>query len=841
MSGKSSLTGREVEKTGGKRHRARFRVGRAAASGWLAGRRKLVRLGKGLKNTRTLQLLTVCAFALFWCGITIVRGAGEHNGPKVAAEAAEPYSLPFGPNPFAPGEVRTSSGTFIEADKFIPAAYCARCHTDAHEQWQQSAHRNSFREPFYEKNVNLFIKERGVEATRHCESCHNPVALVSGALTPNSKKPRYFDDEGVTCTVCHSIEKVTYLEGIGSYEIRPPALLLDENGQPMKGTVDERGRPVLGRQTDQLILSNVDAHRRAMMKDFYKTPEMCAVCHKAAMPREIEDYKWRRSFSVYDEWQMSSHSNQSPLPFYKKPVNTCQSCHMQPEAATTDVSQKKGKITSHRWAAANTAIPHFYGFKEQAKAVEEFLKADRVGLDIFTLKKGEAYPTQREATDLIQLRKGVAATGPQLTLGFTTPNVIDAPLYRGYEKPDTTVIAPIDKSAFSLSPGETVTVGVVISNPNVGHNFPTELRDFFEPWVEFKVEDEAGRAVYHSGFLGPDGQVDERAHIFQSVQVTESREKVRHHNIWSTRGRAYDNFIAAGRSELVRYQFRIPEEARGRLRVTARVLYRRFNRFYTDWVLGQSIDYPVIEMATKSVTLNLGENRPATTSLDEKDLVRFNNLGIALLDQLMFADARRAFEKTTEINPRYAYGYINQAIASFWRDFPEMHRLLDKALALEPGGARALYYKAALLRLSGKPAEALEIFKRVEARFPRDRMTLNQMALCYQAMGKHAEARAIFERVLEIDPDDITALFYSIQSLRLMGDDAGAERVNAIYLDKFEDWKINYLANDYLKGDEAARAEAVPWHVHSDVEIGAARTADPLYWTFRTVAPKKKQ
>src|SRR5262249_62430961 len=106
-----------------------------------------------------VPLIALCALA----------GARDDVGSR--------YNLPFGSNLFAPGEVRTTTGSFISADKFIPASYCARCHADAHAQWQQSPHRNSFREPFYKKNVESFIEQYGIESTRHCESCHNPVAL----------------------------------------------------------------------------------------------------------------------------------------------------------------------------------------------------------------------------------------------------------------------------------------------------------------------------------------------------------------------------------------------------------------------------------------------------------------------------------------------------------------------------------------------------------------------------------------------------------------------------------------------------------------------------------------
>jgi tetratricopeptide (TPR) repeat protein len=776
---------------------------------------------------RVAQIIALIGFVVVMLGYAVY-GSDELKGKNESTDEKKNYNLPFGPNPFAPGEVQTSTGTFISADKFIPASYCARCHSSAHAQWAESPHRSSFRGPFYQKNIEDFMKQYGIETSRHCESCHNPIALVSGTLTTGSKAARPFDDEGVTCTVCHSIEKITYLEGIGSYRIAPPALLVDKNGKAFEGKV-----------TDQMILANRNAHKRAMMKDFYRTPEFCAVCHKAALPRQIENYKWRRSFSVYDEWQMSSHSNESPLPFYKKQRSTCQSCHMAPETARVDLAAKQGTIASHRWPASNTALPFFYGFKDQLQRVTDFLKADHLSVDIFTLKKGAAYPTQREGTDLITLRKGAA--GLKVGEGFATINSINAALYPGYQKPDDTVIAPIDKSTFSLTPGETVTFGVVISNKGVGHVFPTELRDFFEPWVEFIAQDATGYIIYQSGFVKPNGEVDERAHKFQSVQVTERSEAVRRHNIWETRGRAYDNFIAPGRSELVRYQFTIPKTAKGPMRVSARVLYRKFNRFFSDYTFGKSVDLPIVEMAGQEITLNLGENRPATSTLNERDLIRFNNLGIALFDQFMYADARRAFEKVTQINSHYDDGYVNQALASFWREnFPEIHKLLDKAIALNPANARALYYEGALLKMENKPDEALKRLQQIEQRYPRDRMILNQMGKCYQALGMQAEACKMFERVLAIDPDDVTALYFVIEGYRQTGNSSLANNTNITYLDKFEDWRIHYFANEYIKKDTVARTEAVPWHIHSDVNIPAAQNADPIYWSSEGV-PKKKQ
>ena len=136
------------------------------------------------------------------------------------------YQFPFGSAPFLPSQARTETGDFISPDNFPPASYCAHCHEEVHQQWRESAHSNSFREPFYLRNVELLIKSKGIEYSRHCEGCHNPIALFSGALTTGSKMARPFDEDGVTCMVCHSISKIQNTSGTGSYVMGIPAVML---------------------------------------------------------------------------------------------------------------------------------------------------------------------------------------------------------------------------------------------------------------------------------------------------------------------------------------------------------------------------------------------------------------------------------------------------------------------------------------------------------------------------------------------------------------------------------------------------------------------------------------
>ena len=129
-----------------------------------------------------LCVMTACALVAAWSW----RGVSAAGDSKLPAG----YELPFGTNPFAPSNAQTSTGRLIAQSEFIPAARCASCHKATHGEWAESAHRNSFREPFYQANVEHLIRERDITVTRHCESCHNPVALFAGVLTKGVKVAR---------------------------------------------------------------------------------------------------------------------------------------------------------------------------------------------------------------------------------------------------------------------------------------------------------------------------------------------------------------------------------------------------------------------------------------------------------------------------------------------------------------------------------------------------------------------------------------------------------------------------------------------------------------------------
>ena len=113
-----------------------------------------------------------------------------------------------------------------------------------------------------------------------------------------------------------------------------------------------------------------------------------------------------------------------------------------------DYGAKNGTFASHRWLAGNTAVPFYYGFDEQLEKTIEFLRAGNfLNVDIVGLKKA------------------------------------------GDEK----LIAPLGSVPFSLEPNNMVEAFVVVQNKNIGHSLIPEVRDLYEAWMEFDVQDAPGK------------------------------------------------------------------------------------------------------------------------------------------------------------------------------------------------------------------------------------------------------------------------------------------------------------------------------------------------------------
>ncbi len=740
------------------------------------------------------------------------------SSPVISAQSDLAITKPT--SPFSPSNAQTLDGNYIPVEQFFSATRCIGCHSDTHTAWSQSLHRNAAREPFYRESADILLKTRGIEFTRHCESCHTPIALFSGALNASAKQQQApfttLDNEGVTCTVCHAITEAR-LDGTGSYTIRSPALLANSDGAPVYGDF-----------TDEQILADIPGHKRAVMRPLLRQPEFCATCHKVDAPPTLNNYKHIRGFTAYDEWQQSGASHESVLPFYYREQRTdCRACHMPKVESTNDKAGKRLQVSgvgsqvdrdlshlfpdtrfiaSHRWLGANTAVPQFYGQAEQVEKTTAFLQKEVLAIDIFALR--------REATGEL--------------------------------------IVPLDGNEATFSPGEEVTAEVVIANRNAAHSFPPEVRDLYEAWVEFEALDATGKQIFRSGYIKADGMLDESAHIYKQIILDEQGRTITRHQIWTTNLKAYDNAIPAGRSDVVRYRFRLPEATSSQFAVKpvrsntanftlrAKVNYRRFNQEYSEFILkrqNRQMTVPIVVMAeAKEVvgnkssqfgvkTVRSNNREPSTANFSR----RWNDYGIALLEQTQFGAAFSAFCRAGELNPDDPDLLTNAAIAAmrterFGPEREQLHRaaeLLERVLS-KPQFAtqnprstlRARYYRALVWRAEGKLSEAAAELVNISQAYPRDREVLCQLAQTNYSLGQLANSRTNFEALLGIDPTDAGAWQFLSPLYLSLGRNEDAQKARQKYLLWRDDPRADAIAARFLPRILKWADERIGAHTH---------------------------
>jgi tetratricopeptide (TPR) repeat protein len=727
-------------------------------------------------------LLVLSAIVLS-IGLAISRPVRAGTDAQAAADVRTAYSehtaltynYRYGKDqPFLPSNMQTDNGQFIEPASFPTAQYCGHCHRETQHQWRESAHSNANRAPWYLRNVGLLNTEKGVEFSRHCEGCHDPISVAAGAITQAGPKKRPYDQDGVTCTVCHSIQSVN-TRGTGSYVLGVPTVMVDENGEPVRRAV-----------TDAEILAHLDRHSSAVMKPFYRTSEFCSACHKAALPRTLNDYKWQRAISLYDEWQNSSFAKESPLPFYRKTeVSTCQTCHMQREKLeVADYGAKNGTLASHRWLGANTLVPLYYRYEEQARLIPEFLRNGVFNVDLFGIEDANASPTST-----------------------------------------TKLSAPLGLKAFTIAPRQKVIVSVILMNKGAAHSHVPEQRDMYESWVAFTVRDAAGKVVAQSGDLQPSGELDPQAHSFTNRLIDKNGSLNAKHEVWNNRVVAYNNTVQSGRSQLVRYSFTMP--ASGQVSVTATVRYRRFDQHFVDFGLDtKHFQQPIVDMASQTRLLMVGENPTVKPGQGENpEWMRWNNYGIALLDAQQYAASVRAFETVSKLRPDYIDAYTNIAIAEIqWEKFDDARDMLEKALAIEPSDARALYYHALVRRNDGALDDAISDLKKVVAAFPRSRDGHRELGFSYYQRHEYEMARKEYETLQTIDPDDLAAHYILSIVYRRLGMVDRSKPEAAAFADQKDDPGASTVALEFLRKHHEIAQESVPWHVH-DLDRNSIDTA----------------
>ena len=712
---------------------------------------------------------------------------------------------------FFPASVETETGGLIPTDFFLTSETCATkgCHPDIYRQWNESAHHfSSFNNQWYRKSIIYMQEVNGIQPSKWCGGCHDPAILLNGVMDRPIRENLHTPaaQAGLACTACHSIEKVKDTMGNSGYVIKYPPL----------HDIAASDNPIIRNLHNYLIRLDPEPHRKSFLKPFHRqnTAEFCSTCHKAHLDEPVNNFRWFRGFNDYDQWQKSGVSHQGALSFYyPETAKKCVDCHM-PLVASEDAGNINGKVHDHRFPAANTALPFVNQHAEQLKIVTEFLQNEVVTLDLF-------------------------ADG-----------------------------APIPSDGIAVARGESTRVDVVVRTRGVGHRFPAGTIDAFDIWLEVKATDENGKIVFWNGRIAApdgDGPVDPSAHFYRAYMLDEHGNLINKRNAWATRTILYSNTIPPGAADTVRYRLEIPPDTGKILTLEAKLNYRKFNWWHTQWAyagvrdpedtdfqVGKGYDdgrwvwtgdtsdvagkikaipnLPIVTMASAEATLKVSvggnsDSRPIDSQPSpENTRERWNDYGIGLLLQGDLKAAQVAFSKVTEIEPTYLDGWVNIARCRIEEgDMQGAEAMLEKAFEIQrtlppknPHRAKVHYFYALVQETSGNYDTAIEHLQHAAAQFPRDTRVRNKLGRMYFLKRNYETALAEFQKTLEVDPEDLDAHYNMMRCYRALKNPSLAAKSQKLYLRFKADESVDAITGIPRRADPNVNLERQRIHEHTN-------------------------
>jgi tetratricopeptide (TPR) repeat protein len=725
-------------------------------------------------------------------GLTVpVSMDGEGGGPK---------------SPFFPSSAKTNVGGIIPSNFFMDSERCGECHKDIYRQWNSSAHHfASFNNQFYRKSIEYMQSVVGTRPSKWCAGCHDHAVFFNGRFdrpikdqidTPEARA-------GLACTSCHSIVHVNSTMGNADFTIQYP---------PLHELANSRN-PYIHALDSFLTYLNPGPHKKSFLKPFMRgaSAEFCAACHKVHLDVPVNQYRWFRGFNDYDNWQASGVSGEGARSFYYPAKSqVCADCHM-PLVRSSDPGNREGMVHSHRFPAANMAVPYANRDEAQMEATRKFLQSGFITVDIFAVS-----PVTEGGTQMLR-RTGDA---PQAMSGFAVGEEAEQ-ASTGVIREVGQIAAPIDRAGAKLEPGSTARVDVVVRTRKIGHFFPAGTVDAFDVWLELQGKDADGRVIFWSGSVEDSGRgpVEPGAHFYKSYQLDGAGNPIDKRNAWQARSVLYVRLIPPGAADVAHYRVKIPKDAKSPVTFTAKLNYRKFSWYYTHFsyagkpkpgqnaallnasensleysfddanvpkdvsgeIKGRVPDLPIVTLAEAKATIGLGETN-WTPVVRTQDRERWNDWGIGLLLQGDLKGAEYAFKKVTEAEPEYADGWVNVARALIQEGETEAAKpYLEKALAINPRLGRIYFFKAMTQKSDGDYDSALESLRTAQSMYPRDRVVLNQMARILFLKRQYAEAIKVLDLVCRVDPEDLQMHYTMMLCYRGLGDREKAAREEQLF------------------------------------------------------------
>jgi tetratricopeptide (TPR) repeat protein/mono/diheme cytochrome c family protein len=649
---------------------------------------------------------------------------------------------------------------------------CAGCHSEIAAQWAQSAHHfSSFNNPYYAASVELLRTQRPLTAGRFCAGCHDPLLLVDDSISsPTLRRDLPAAQAGLPCLVCHSMITPAHTAGgsrsrlgNGAYEVS--ATPVPPPGPPPRSD---------GERTP---------HAARLRPGHMSQPTFCAACHKVGLAPNLTHASWLRGQDDYGAWLASVAAGNGVGAVYRPErveVKRCQDCHMPLEPL------RNGRLVrSHRFLAANTALPQLRGDEDMQRREEAFLRG-AISLDI------AVWPDAGDA----------GGGGP--------PPRFDRRVQ----------LAPRDSSRLRFD--------VVLRNRRVGHRFPGGTNDSNDVWVEVSI-----------ARPGQPPLLLDDTHLVRAQPVDENGQPLLRRDPQNTRAVVYNTSLSPADPQVIRFQADLDrlwsasgDEAAAPLELRARLRYRKFTPDYAEFSCRPLPAGPAKDRCLQPPTVDVAEARrliarglppsdPAPTTPVEGEpplWERYLDHGLGLADGLVDAAsaARPSIEQAqalapTRAEPRLAAARLALALGRT-EDVLEFGR---QAEGLRPQHPAHLWLRGQALYRSYRFAEARPFFERAAGLLPDDPNLLAMLARVRGLTGDTTAALQAADRLLVLDPESEDGHHQRMLALRELGDEAGAAAAEQKYLLHRRPVELDQELRQKFRARQPARAqEDAPAHTH---------------------------
>ncbi|HTS28076.1 MAG TPA: tetratricopeptide repeat protein [Bryobacteraceae bacterium] len=802
----------------------------------------LIALRAARLRTPLLAAAAAVLFAAAW-----PRPAGERIVNPTVVPVSMDEEGAGAHSPFAPSSAQTNTGKIIPSNFFMDSESCGQCHKDIYEQWKSSMHHfASFNNQFYRKSIEYMQEVAGTRPSKWCAGCHDHAVFFNGRFdrpireqidTPEAQA-------GLGCMSCHAIVHVGSSMGNADFTVEYP---------PLHELANSHNRYI--RAIDYfLTYLNPKPHKQTFLKPYMESAEFCAGCHKVHLDVPVNRYRWVRGFNDYDNWQASGVSGQGARSFYYPAKSqVCADCHM-PLVDSHDPGNHDGKVHSHRFPAANTAVAYANQDQSQLDATEKFLKSGFITVDIFAVSPAD----DRGGTTAMKRRSDTMQANTTFAVGEEAEQNSPA-LIREVGQ----LSAPVGVAATAIQPGSTARVDVVVRTRKIGHFFPGGTVDSFDVWLELQGKDADGRVIFWSGNVTENGRgpVEPGAHFYRSYQLDGEANPINKRNAWQARSVLYVRLIPPGAADVAHYRVKVPARTQGPITFTAKLNYRKFSWYYTQFsyagqpkpgqdlgLLGldhNGLDYqflpasipsnvsgrirdripdlPIVTLAQATASVPLGEAAWSPV-VRKQDRERWNDWGIGLLLQGDLKGAEYAFRKVTEAEPEYADGWLNVARALIQEGETDAAKpFIARALEINRDLGRTWFFQAAIQKADGDYDGALKSLEIARARYPRDRVVLNQIARILFLQRKYGEAVDVLQQVCSVDPEDVQMHYTLMLCYRGLGNEAAASREEQLFRRFKADESSQAITERRRMISPEDNNERQPIHDHESSVGGGAR------------------